>query len=232
MALSVLTASELVRGLTEAESRRIARLCSERRFRAGAAIFSKGDPSDAIYILNSGVVRLISVSDSGAETILHILRPGAIFGELLLSEENRAFTAIANTEVTATVISKSNFVTLLAEVPRVSANFIAMLSRRLAKVEREFAGFGHTWSYDRLAKVLIDLAEEHGVPGRAGTALSVRLTHEDLANLVGTTRETVTTQLARFRKRGLVRREGRSLILDVPRLRAFVRDRESRVDDA
>lgn len=122
-------------------------------------------------------------------------------------------------------------VELLLAVPRVSENFIRTLSRRLSKVEQEFAGFGHTWSYHRLAGVLLALADEHGVGTPKGTALSVKLTHEDLANLIGTTRETVTTQLTRFRRMRLVRREGRSLLLDIPRLKAFVRDRAPRGEE-
>ncbi|MCL5965686.1 MAG: Crp/Fnr family transcriptional regulator [Deltaproteobacteria bacterium] len=232
MALSILTALELFRGISEQESQTIARLCAERRFRRGATIFAKGDPADALYILKDRLVRLVARAGSGAETILHILCPGAIFGELLLSEEKRAFTAVAGTDVLVTVIPKTSFIELLAAVPRVSGNFIRMLSRRLSKVEKEFAGFGHTWSYHRLAKVLLELAEEHGVKTPEGTALSLKLTHEDLANMIGTTRETVTTQFNRFRKKRLLRREGRALVPDVPRLKAFVRERESRVGEA
>ncbi len=83
---------------------------------------------------------------------------------------------------------------LLSTVHAFSMDFIRLLSRRLAKVEMEFAGFGHTWSYHRLAKVLLNLGAEHGVKTPRGTALILRITHEELANLIGTTRETVTTQ--------------------------------------
>lgn len=103
-------------------------------------------------------------------------------------------------------------------------NFIRLLSQRLAKVEREHSGFGHTWSYHRLAKTLLRLAEEHGVNTPKGAALPLRLTHEELANLIGTTRETVTTQMGRFRRMGMVRREGKTLHLNVSRLRRLVRD--------
>ena len=116
----------------------------------------------------------------------------------------RAFTAVAGTDALVTVLSKGSLVELLASIPTVSKNFIRLLSKRLAKVEKEFGDFGHTWSYDRLSKILLQLCEEHGKETPKGTVIPLRLTHEDLANLIGTTRETVTTQMIRFRRMGLV----------------------------
>ena len=150
MPLSYNTAVELFQGISETEAQRVARLCTERKYRKGATIFSKGDPSNALFIVKDGRVRILSLSDKGTETIVHILKEGAIFGELLLSEEQRAFTAVAGTDALVTVLSKGSLVELLAAIPTVSKNFIRLLSKRLAKVEREFGDFGHTWSYDRL----------------------------------------------------------------------------------
>ena len=168
-------------------------------------------------------MRILSLSDKGAETIVHILKEGEIFGELLLSEEQRAFTAVAGTDALVTVLSKGSLLELLAVLPAISKNFIRLLSKRLANVEREFGEFGHTWSYNRLAKVLLRLCEEHGKETPKGTLIPLRLTHEDLANLIGTTRETVTTQMIRFRRKGLVTRQDRFLVVNKPRLEEFGR---------
>ncbi|HQT98845.1 MAG: Crp/Fnr family transcriptional regulator [Desulfobacteria bacterium] len=223
MPLSVTTAVELFQGISEDEARKVASLCSERKYRKGAAIFSKGDPCDALFILKSGKVRILSLSDKGTETIVHILKEGAIFGELLLSEEKRAFTAVAGTEALVTVLPKGSLVELLSSISTVSRNFIRLLSKRLAKVEVDFGDFGHTWSYNRLAKVLLRLCDEHGKETPAGIVIPLRLTHEDLANLIGTTRETVTTQMIRFRRKGLVKRQDRFIVVNKPRLEEFVR---------
>ncbi|MGA8752522.1 Crp/Fnr family transcriptional regulator, partial [Candidatus Deferrimicrobium sp.] len=161
--------------------------------------------------------------DKGTETIVHILKEGAIFGELLLSEEQRAFSAVAGTDALVTVLPKGSLVELLAAIPSVSKNFIRLLSKRLAKVEREFGDFGHTWSYDRLSKVLLRLCDEHGRETPKGTLIPLRLTHEDLANLIGTTRETVTTQMIRFRRMGIVKSQDRFLVVDKSRLKGFGR---------
>ncbi len=228
MQLSYLTAVELFHGISESESQRVARLCAERRYRKGSTIFSKGDPADSLYIVKDGRVRILSLSDKGTETIVHILKQGAIFGELLLSEEKRAFTAVAGTEVLISVIPKGILVELLASIPTVSKNFIRLLSRRLAKVEKEFGDFGHTWSYHRLSKVLLDLCDEHGQESPQGTLIQLRLTHEDIANLIGTTRETVTTQMNRFRRMKLVSREGRNILVHRQRLEKYARSAEAR----
>lgn len=228
VAIPFLTAVELFEGISEMEARKIASLCSERRYPRGAIIFAEGDPSGTVYILRDGLVKLVSLSEKGTEKILHILKPDEIFGELLFAEETRPFTAIALKDAVATVISKERFSELLSSVPTVGLNFTRLLSKRLMKVERELAEFGHTWSYHRLAKVLLHLSEEHGKDDPVGTLITLRLTHEDLANLIGTTRETVTTQLSRFERMGLVTRQGRHLIVNKPRLTEFLHSEEMR----
>ncbi len=223
MALPYNTAVELFQGISETEARKVERLCAERQYRKGSTIFSKGDPASALYIVKDGKVRILSLSDKGKETIVHILTQDAILGELLLSEEKRSFTAVAGTDARVTVISKRSLLELLTSIPTISQNFIRLLSKRLAKVEKEFGEFGHTWSYNRLSKVLLRLCEEHGKETQEGTIIPLHLTHEDLANLIGTTRETVTTQMIRFRRLGLVKRQDRFLVVNKPRLEEFSR---------
>jgi CRP/FNR family cyclic AMP-dependent transcriptional regulator len=218
-----LRAVELFQGISDEDALQIGRLFTERHYPRGATIFSLGASSDSMYVMREGVVRLSALSERGAETILHILKPDEIFGELLFSEEKRSFTAIADTDTIVTVIPRENFVESMRSVPSLAENFIRLLSRRLAKVEKEFAEFGHTWSYNRLAKVLLLLADEHGVDSPAGTRIPLRLTHEDLAKLIGTTRETVTTQINRFRKKGLVKREGHFFLVNRKGLKSFLR---------
>ncbi|HZW35451.1 MAG TPA: Crp/Fnr family transcriptional regulator [Candidatus Deferrimicrobiaceae bacterium] len=223
MPLSYQKADDLFQGISESDVKRITSRCTDRRYRRGATIFSRGDPADSLYIVKEGKVRILSLSDKGTETIVHILKQGAMFGELLLSEEKRAFSAVAGTDAVITLLSKGSLVELLTSIPTLSKNFIRQLSRRLAKVEMGAADFGHTWSYNRLSKVLLQLCEEHGQQTPKGTLIPLRLTHEDLANLIGTTRETVTTQLNRFRRMGLVNRQDHFLLVNRPRLEQFIR---------
>ncbi len=227
MARQFLTVVDLFQGISESQAKKISRLCTERRFPRGATIFSEGDPSNSLYILKNGLVKLICPSRAGRETILQILKPPDIFGELLLSGDKRAFTAVAVEDTIVTVISRESFSKLLSTVPTVTSNFIRVVSNRLAKVEKGLAESSHTWSYHRLAKVLLHLSEKYGekVPS-GGTLIKLHLTHEDLASLIGTTRETVTTQLNKFTRMGLLKRKARRLIIARPRLTKFIRSEE------
>jgi CRP/FNR family cyclic AMP-dependent transcriptional regulator len=223
------TALDLFHGVAQRDVRKISSFCAEKWFSRGVTIFHEGESADTLYVLKKGMVRLISLSDQGRETILHILKPDEVFGELLLSEEKRAFTAIATEDSLVTIISQESFVELLSAVPVVALNFIRLLSKRLATVERGLAEFSHTWSYHRLARVLLQLSEKYGQEVPRGTLINVRLTHEDLANLIGTSRETVTTQLSKFTRMGLLKREARHFIVARSKLIAFIRSEELRL---
>ncbi len=176
------TALDLFQGTAQRDAQKISGLCTEKWFPRGTTIFREGESADAVYVLRRGMVKLSSLSDKGRETILHILKPDEVFGELLLSEEQRAFTAVTLEDSLVTIISKESFVELLSTVPTVALTFIRLLSKRLALVERGLAEFSHTWSYHRLARVLLQLSEKYGEEVPNGTLINVRLTHEDLAN--------------------------------------------------
>ncbi len=221
------TAGELFQGIPDAEARRISGLFTEKSCPRETALFYEGGDSDSLFVVRKGLVKIVSLSAKGSETILHILRQDEVFGELLLVEGKRPFTAIAITDVLVHALSRKDFLELLSSSPRFAANYARLLARRLMKMEKEFCGMIHAWGYHRLAKELLHLAEDLGVDTPSGTQITLRLTHEDLANLIGTARETVTIQLHKFEELGLILREGRRLIVNRPRLREYVRGKES-----
>lgn len=227
MPLPFQTAEELLQGIPEEEARRIAGLFSEKKYDRDAALFYEGGPADSLFVVRKGLVKLVSLSERGTESILHIVRADDVFGELLLVQGQRPFSAIALTDVQAGVLSRKDFLEILRTSPVFASNYTRLLARRLMEVEREFAGLIHAWAYHRLAKELLHLAEDIGEDTRTGTRIALKLTHEDLANLIGTTRETVTIQLHKFEEIGLIRREGRNLIVDRARLRDYVHVKES-----
>jgi CRP/FNR family transcriptional regulator len=219
----------LFEGLPDEEVRQLARFCLERRYPKGATIFSEGDPSDALYIVAQGLVKLTSLSEHGAEAILDFLKAGEVFGEFLLTEPTRAFTATAMADTVVTVVPHDRFLDLLSASQTVARNFIRVLSKRLVRVEKGAAHASHSWSYHRLARALLYLGDKFGDDTPTGTVIRLRLTHEDLANLIGTTRETATTQLNRFERMGLVHRRGRHLVVLRQRLGEFIRSEELRL---
>jgi CRP/FNR family transcriptional regulator len=195
----------------------------EKRFLRGAPIFRKDDPSDSLFALKEGLVKLVFHSIKGAGTILYILRPTDIFGELLLVEERRPFNALAVTDVLVGVLSRDDFLRLLSTISQIRLNFIRILSTRLAQVEKGVTEFSHTRSYQRLAKVLLRIGGEHGEEIPGGVLLRPSLTHADLADMIGTTRETVTNQLNRFHRMGLVWAHRRHLVVNRRGMADFVK---------
>jgi CRP-like cAMP-binding protein len=229
VAIAFLAPTGLFEGISEEDGRKIAHACIEREYPKGTTIFSEGDPSDALYVVKRGLVKVTSLSESGAETILDILKPEEIFGEFLLTEKMRAFTATAIADTIVTVVPRERFLEFLSLVPTVGRNFIGILSKRLVKVGKGVADSSHSWSYHRLARVLLYLGDKYGEETSAGTLIKLRLTHEDLANLIGTTRETATTQLNKFERMGLMKRQGRHFIVLRPRLSEFIQSEELRL---
>ncbi|MBI5905419.1 MAG: Crp/Fnr family transcriptional regulator [Deltaproteobacteria bacterium] len=223
MPLPFLSVRELFSGLPPGDTAKVRSLCVERTISRDAAVFRQGDPPDGACILKKGLVKIVSLSEKGADRILHILRPGDVFGELALIGEPRPFTAVALTDAVVSVLPSARLQEMLSSSPSFSRNFLRLVSLRLHDVERNFPAFAQAWPHHRLAKELLHLAEDLGDETPKGTRVTLRLTHEDLSNLIGASRETVTILIRKFEEMGLVRREGRELFLDRDRIAGYLR---------
>jgi len=213
---------ELLSGFSEAEAAWFHSLWSERRFLKDSDIFRQRDPPDGVCVVKKGLLKIVSISEKGTEQILHILRPGDVFGELILIGKPRPFTAVALTDATVSVLPLAIVQDLLATSPAFSRNYIRLLSVRLYEMEQTFPALVQAWPHHRLAKELLHLAEDLGDETPKGTRLTLHLTHELLSNLIGASRETVTLLIHKFEEIGLLRREGRDLFLNRKRLADYL----------
>lgn len=213
---------ELLSGFSEAESGWFHSLCIERRFLRDAEIFRQGDTPDGVCIVKKGLVKIVSISEKGTEQILHILRSGDVFGELILIGKPRPFTAVALADTIVSILPLATVQDLLATSPAFSRNYLRLLSMRLYELEQAFPALVQAWPHHRLAKELLHLAEDLGDETPKGTRVTLRLTHELLSNLIGASRETVTLLIHKFEEIGLVRREGRDLFLNRKRLADYL----------
>lgn len=221
MPLPFQTAKTLLGNLPAADAGAVAALFVERRFPRDAVVFHEGSDADALFAVKAGFVKLVALSENGTEATLHILRPGDVFGELAVTEPVRPFTAVAVTEAVLSVLPRKPLLHLLDSSPAFARSFLELLSKRLGQVEREFAGLLNAWPHHRLARELLHLAVDLGVETSDGTLIPLRLTHEDLSNLIGTTRETVTILLRKFEDMGVIRRRSRRILVDRPRLAEY-----------
>ncbi|MEO3937760.1 Crp/Fnr family transcriptional regulator [Dermatophilaceae bacterium Soc4.6] len=195
------------------------------RMERGDVLFREGDPGDTLYVIGEGKVKLGRTSPDGRENLIAILGPGEMFGELSLFDPGpRTMTATAVAEVQLMGLGNESLTGLLSGRPEVSKALLAALAQRLRRTNEHLADLVFTDVPGRVAKALLDLATRFGRPVENGVMVSHDLTQEELAQLVGASRETVNKALADFASRGWLRLEARAvLLMDVERLQRRAR---------
>ena len=192
----------------------------EQTFARGEVLFQEGEPGDRMYVIVEGKVKLGQTSKDGRESLLAVLGPGEMFGELSLFDPgSRTSTASALTEVTVLGLGNEQLKPWLTGRPELAAALLQALARRLRRTNEAMGDLVFSDVPGRVAKALMDLGEKFGDVVPDGLLVSHDMTQEELAQLVGASRETVNKALADFAQRGWIRLESRQvLILDVERL--------------
>lgn len=193
---------------------------AERR----TVLFAEGVSPDALYLLISGVVKLSLRNPEGEDVLVSLICPGELFGiTALMPDMQRAFRSEAFSDCWVGSLRPETFVTTLLGVP--FADFSAMMgstvSRWFALLYR-YAHFQGLNLRQRLAVALLELAQKFGVPDARGTILILQVTHEDLADLVGASRQKVTEHMKELERQQAILREGRKLIVLPERLQEVV----------
>ena len=190
------------------------------KLRKGQSLFKEGDDGDHLYVVSSGKVKLGTKSVDGRENLLMILGPGDMFGELSLFDSGpRTATATAVTDSKLLALGQDKVIPQAREHPEVSLQLLARLASRLRRTNEVVGDLVFSDVPGRVAKALIDLGVKFGDKRTEGLFVNHDLTQEELAQLVGASRETVNKALADFAQRGWLRLEARSvMILDYERL--------------
>jgi CRP/FNR family transcriptional regulator, cyclic AMP receptor protein len=186
----------------------------------GRVVFREGDPGDRLFIVLDGKVKISRTATDGRENLLAVLGAAEMFGELSLFDPGpRTATVTTVTAATLASLDHDDLRPLLSEHPRVAVQLLQALAQRLRRTNEAKADLVFTDVPGRVAKALLDLAEKFGIPEAGGTRVRHDLTQEELAQLVGASRETVNKALSEFAHRGWLRIDGRSvLLLDPDRL--------------
>ena len=216
-----LGSSPLFAALEPEEQRELRSQMVEVRLGRGQTLFNEGDPGDRLYVVAEGKVKLGRTAGDGRENLLAVMGPGEMFGELSLFDPGpRTAAATAVTDTTLRGLGHADLQPWLTEHPQVAVHLLAALARRLRRTNEAMADLVFSDVPGRVAKALLDLANRFGVPADDGLRVTHDLTQEELAQLVGASRETVNKALADFAGRGFLRLEGRGVvILDLERLR-------------
>jgi len=186
----------------------------------GSVLFAEGDEGDQLYVIAEGKLKLGTSSGDGRENLLSILGPGEMFGELSLFDPGpRTSTATAVTDAKLLSLGQEKLLPWLVENPKVSLQLLARLAQRLRRTNEAVGDLVFSDVPGRVAKALIDLGERFGKKTDEGLFVHHDLTQEELAQLVGASRETVNKALADFAGRNWLKLDGRAvLITDFERL--------------
>ena len=186
----------------------------------GHTLFKEGDAGDRLYVVVDGKLKLGTSSSDGRENLLSILGPGDMFGELSLFDPGpRTATATAVTDAKLLSLAHDQVIGLITQHPKVGLQLLGRLAQRLRRTNEVLADLVFSDVPGRVAKAIMDLGSRFGVSKDDGLHVNHDLTQEELAQLVGASRETVNKALADFAGRGWVRLEPRAVVvLDYDRL--------------
>jgi CRP/FNR family transcriptional regulator, cyclic AMP receptor protein len=185
-----------------------------REIRRRQVIYLPGDPGMAVYLVNGGRVKVSKVTRDGKELTLSYRVPGEIFGETcLIDGEPREEMAEAMENALVTEIERGVYDDLLRTQPSLGYRMTKILAQRRREIEAKIENLVFKDVNAKLAELLLRFADEYGVEDARGTLVALKITHQEMANLIGSTRETVSLTLAQFKKRGLIQSEGRKVII-------------------
>jgi CRP-like cAMP-binding protein len=211
----VLRAIPLFQTLEDRNLQEIADLLIDRKFPKNATIFEEGVGGDYMYVIKEGQVKVTKMSEDGREKILEILGPGDFFGEMaLLDREPRSASIKTTRSCVLLALSRNDFLGLLRNNPDISMELIRVLSRRLRETDEQVRGLLFERVEGRTRRVLRRLASDP-VPGQPELRSTPALTHQQLADLVGTSRETITRVLKDLKDEGWLAQRGKSYHLPV-----------------
>jgi CRP-like cAMP-binding protein len=221
---SILRRIPLFRDFEDTELSEIATTVGVKRFNKHQFIVRESEPGDTFFMIVSGSISVCRIASDGRETILSILKEGDFFGEMSMFDTSlRSASIKALTEVEVGTINRTDFLDLIDRNPKIGRLLVIELAERLRAANALIAA---TTSQDiraRLATLLLNLSEQFGEPVENGTRISLRLTNQEMANMIGTTRETVNRTLNRFWDDQLVDMRTAHVVVTSPeKLRALI----------
>ncbi len=208
----------LFHGMSDEQMRMVEQRTVMREVRRREVLYLPGDAGDRIYLLKRGVVKISALQEDGREVLLALLRKGEVFGEeAVIDDSPRDHVAEAYEDALVCIITRQDFMDILRSHPELVFKVTKLIGLRLKTFRTRVEHLLFKGASQRLASTLLELAHEHGVSDSQGILVPLRLSQQDLANLIGVTRESVNLALSDFRRRGLVVLESRAFRLPRPR---------------
>jgi CRP-like cAMP-binding protein len=200
--------------LDDRELASIAAVAKTRHYAKDDVVFHADESGDIFCLIREGQVKVTMISPEGKEIILSLLGPGDFFGEMaLLDDEPRSATVIATESLEIVTIWRSDFLQILAENFTIAKKVLAEISRRLRYASNRIESLATMDVYGRLARFFLDLAKKRGKVLDNGYVAVTRPTHQSIANMIGTSRETVSRLIHDLMRQNLLLSEGKTIYL-------------------
>ncbi len=214
MIANLLKQVPLFANLTEAEYGMLAEVMRVRKFPKDCMVIWAEDEGDAFFVIQSGEVKVTVNASDGREVILSSLGPRDFFGDMsLLDGEPRSANVVTLLPTEALVLRRVDFIRALQRYPSIAIHLMVALAARLRKADHQTANLALLGIADRICHVLMEIAGDEGVETAEGIVIRKRPTHQMIASMSGTARETVTRVLKRLSDDGYIRSQGRELVI-------------------
>jgi len=195
----------LFAGLADEDIRGLMALAKRRTFRSGEVIFHREDPGQVLYVIKEGKVKISLISPDGQEISLVVFGKGECFGEFaILDGLPRSADAVALEKVECYTLQRSDFHNAIMKNPKIAIQIIEVLTRRLRSTDQMVEDLIFLDVYGRVAKKLLELADTHGTKVDDGTRIDVRLTQQEIASMVGASRESVNKVMGYFTDKNFI----------------------------
>src|SRR4051812_15950254 len=211
---AILAGHPILRHLQRDDLRRLAASARMARHPRGAMIFQKGDPGSSMLAVIRGRVKICTVSQEGRELLLNIIDSGGVFGEIaILDGRPRTADAVALEETDLMILERSHFLPFLAGNPEALSHLLAALCQKLRQTSAHLEDALLREAPSRLASGLLRLAETFGRPGPGGLKLNIKLSQQQIGNLIGTSRESVNKHLGDWTRAGHLSMDGGFIVI-------------------
>ena len=210
----ILNTINIFADLSDAKCLEFQKLCKPRNYLKNSMIILEEEYGDLVFMVQSGTIKITRVNDEGKEVILALLGPGEIFGELaILDGEARSANALAQENCKLLAINKQDFLEILKTNFSVSYNLMCELAKRLRKSDQQIEALSLSDAEHRIGVSLLNLAEDMGVIRRGKVTIQNLPFQQDIANMAGTSRETVSRVLKILEEKSMIFKQGHTLII-------------------
>lgn len=210
--------------LTEEELDKIAGIVRMRQYKKNSVIFHEGDPGEGLFFVQKGKIKLTKLSSDGKEKILHFCQAGDVFAEVLLFDEGE-YPATAETLEDAEIglIHHQDMERLLRDNNEITLKILKVMAKRLREAQYHIRDLAFNDAYSRLAAALLNLSREYGRKVGDLDHVGITLNQQDLAGLIGTSRETVARIMGEWRRDGIITLDKKQIIIiDREKLEAWL----------